>query len=77
VLTLDPKAILLMFIPPLLFWTALSTSLHDLRRNLKIRWSKNAGQMTALARPAKYSVLRLPNRRPVNARRKPSPHLQC
>ena len=35
VLTLDPKTIFLIFIPPLLFWTALSTSLRDLKRNLR------------------------------------------
>jgi monovalent cation/hydrogen antiporter len=34
-LTLDPQAIFLIFIPPLLFWAALTTSLRDLKRNLR------------------------------------------
>ena len=34
-LTLDPATIFLIFIPPLLYWTSLSTSLRDLRRNLR------------------------------------------
>jgi monovalent cation/hydrogen antiporter len=34
-LTLDPKAIFLIFIPPLLYWASLTTSLRDLRRNLR------------------------------------------
>jgi monovalent cation/hydrogen antiporter len=34
-LALDPETIFLIFIPPLLFWTALSTSLRDLKRNLR------------------------------------------
>ncbi len=34
-LSLDPETIFLIFIPPLLFWTALSTSLRDLKRNLR------------------------------------------
>jgi Na+/H+ antiporter len=34
-LTLDPGTIFLIFIPPLLFWTATSTSLRDLKRNLR------------------------------------------
>jgi Na+/H+ antiporter len=33
--SLDPEAIFLIFIPPLLFWAAVSTSLRDLRRNLR------------------------------------------
>jgi Na+/H+ antiporter len=32
-LTLDPEAIFLIFIPPLLFWASLTTSLRDLKRN--------------------------------------------
>lgn len=35
-LTLNPETIFLIFIPPLLFWTAIQTSLRDLRRNLRI-----------------------------------------
>jgi CPA1 family monovalent cation:H+ antiporter len=34
-LALDPEAIFLIFIPPLLFWAALTTSLRDLKRNLR------------------------------------------
>jgi Na+/H+ antiporter len=34
-LTLDPETIFLIFIPPLLFWAALTTSLRDLMRNLR------------------------------------------
>ena len=34
-LSLDPETIFLIFIPPLLFWTSLSTSLRDLKRNLR------------------------------------------
>ncbi len=34
-LTLDPEAIFLIFIPPLLYWTALNTSWRELRRNLR------------------------------------------
>jgi monovalent cation/hydrogen antiporter len=34
-LKLDPQAIFLIFIPPLLFWTSLTTSLRDLKRNLR------------------------------------------
>ena len=34
-LTLDPEAIFLIFIPPLLFWASLTTSLRDLKRNLR------------------------------------------
>ena len=34
-LTLDPEAVFLIFIPPLLFWTSLQTSLRDLRRNFR------------------------------------------
>jgi CPA1 family monovalent cation:H+ antiporter len=34
-LTLDPETIFLIFIPPLLFWTAIQTSLRDLKRNLR------------------------------------------
>jgi monovalent cation/hydrogen antiporter len=34
-LTLDPETIFLIFIPPLLFWTAIRTSLRDLKRNLR------------------------------------------
>ena len=34
-LALDPDSIFLIFIPPLLFWTALTTSLRDLKRNLR------------------------------------------
>ena len=34
-LALDPKTIFLIFIPPLLFWTAIQTSLRDLKRNLR------------------------------------------
>jgi Na+/H+ antiporter len=34
-LTLAPDAIFLIFIPPLLFWAALTTSLRDLKRNLR------------------------------------------
>jgi Na+/H+ antiporter len=34
-LTLDPDAIFLIFIPPLLFWTSMTTSLRDLTRNLR------------------------------------------
>jgi len=34
-LTLDPETIFLIFIPPLLFWGALTTSLRDLKRNLR------------------------------------------
>jgi len=34
-LTLDPAAIFLIFIPPLLFWESLKTSLRDLKRNLR------------------------------------------
>jgi Na+/H+ antiporter len=34
-LTLDPQTIFLIFIPPLLFWAALTTSLRDLKRNLR------------------------------------------
>ena len=34
-LVLDPDTVFLVFIPPLLFWAALRTSLRDLRRNLR------------------------------------------
>lgn len=34
-LTLDPGAIFLIFIPPLLFWASLTTSLRDLKRNFR------------------------------------------
>ncbi len=34
-LTLDPQTIFLIFIPPLLFWASLTTSLRDLKRNLR------------------------------------------
>jgi CPA1 family monovalent cation:H+ antiporter len=34
-LTLDPETIFLIFIPPLLFWAAFTTSLRDLKRNLR------------------------------------------
>jgi CPA1 family monovalent cation:H+ antiporter len=34
-LRLDPQAVFLIFIPPLLFWTSLTTSLRDLKRNLR------------------------------------------
>ena len=34
-LVLDPQAIFLIFIPPLLFWASLTTSLRDLKRNLR------------------------------------------
>jgi CPA1 family monovalent cation:H+ antiporter len=34
-LALDPETIFLIFIPPLLFWAALTTSLRDLKRNLR------------------------------------------
>jgi len=34
-LVLDPEAIFLIFIPPLLFWSSLTTSLRDLKRNLR------------------------------------------
>jgi monovalent cation/hydrogen antiporter len=34
-LVLDPEAIFLIFIPPLLFWASLTTSLRDLKRNLR------------------------------------------
>jgi monovalent cation/hydrogen antiporter len=34
-LALDPETIFLVFIPPLLFWAALTTSLRDLKRNLR------------------------------------------
>src|SRR5271167_4443251 len=34
-LTLDPQAIFLIFIPPLLFWASLTTSWRDLKRNLR------------------------------------------
>ncbi len=34
-LALDPETIFLIFIPPLLFWASLTTSLRDLRRNLR------------------------------------------
>jgi monovalent cation/hydrogen antiporter len=34
-LALDPAAIFLIFIPPLLFWASLTTSLRDLKRNLR------------------------------------------
>jgi Na+/H+ antiporter len=32
-LNLDPQAVFLIFIPPLLFWASLTTSLRDLKRN--------------------------------------------
>jgi Na+/H+ antiporter len=34
-LALDPQAIFLIFIPPLLFWAAITSSLRDLKRNLR------------------------------------------
>jgi Na+/H+ antiporter len=34
-LVLDPGTIFLIFIPPLLFWASLATSLRDLKRNLR------------------------------------------
>jgi monovalent cation/hydrogen antiporter len=34
-LTLEPEAIFLIFIPPLLFWASLTTSLRDLKSNLR------------------------------------------
>jgi CPA1 family monovalent cation:H+ antiporter len=34
-LVLDPDTVFLIFIPPLLFWAAIKTSLRDLRRNLR------------------------------------------
>jgi monovalent cation/hydrogen antiporter len=34
-LTLDPETIFLVFIPPLLYWTSLTASLRDLKRNLR------------------------------------------
>jgi monovalent cation/hydrogen antiporter len=34
-LVLDPDTVFLIFIPPLLFWSSLRTSLRDLRRNLR------------------------------------------
>jgi Na+/H+ antiporter len=34
-LTLEPDTIFLIFIPPLLYWAALTSSLRDLRRNLR------------------------------------------
>jgi CPA1 family monovalent cation:H+ antiporter len=34
-LNLDPEAVFLIFIPPLLYWTALTTSWRELRRNLR------------------------------------------
>ena len=34
-LTLDPETVFLIFIPPLLFWAALTSSLRDLKRNLR------------------------------------------
>ena len=34
-LNLDPEAVFLIFIPPLLFWASLSTSLRDLKSNLR------------------------------------------
>lgn len=34
-LAIDPDTIFLIFIPPLLFWASLRTSLRDLRRNLR------------------------------------------
>jgi NhaP-type Na+/H+ or K+/H+ antiporter len=34
-LALDPAVIFLIFIPPLLFWASLTTSLRDLKRNLR------------------------------------------
>src|ERR1700735_5667660 len=34
-LTLDPATIFLIFIPPLLCWASLTTSLRDLKRNLR------------------------------------------
>lgn len=33
--TLDPDTVFLIFIPPLLFWASLTTSLRDLRRNIR------------------------------------------
>jgi CPA1 family monovalent cation:H+ antiporter len=34
-LVLDPQTIFLIFIPPLLFWASVTTSLRDLKRNLR------------------------------------------
>jgi CPA1 family monovalent cation:H+ antiporter len=34
-LSLDPETVFLIFIPPLLFWASLTTSLRDLRRNIR------------------------------------------
>jgi monovalent cation/hydrogen antiporter len=34
-LNLDPQTVFLVFIPPLLYWTAFTTSLRDLRQNLR------------------------------------------
>jgi len=34
-LVLDPQTIFLIFIPPLLFWASITTSLRDLKRNLR------------------------------------------
>jgi len=34
-LNLDPEAVFLVFIPPLLFWASLTTSLRDLKNNLR------------------------------------------
>jgi monovalent cation/hydrogen antiporter len=34
-LVLDPDTVFLIFIPPLLFWSSIRTSLRDLRRNLR------------------------------------------
>src|SRR5208337_1926502 len=34
-LALDPDTVFLIFIPPLLFWASVRTSLRDLRRNLR------------------------------------------
>ncbi len=34
-LNLDPETVFLVFIPPLLYWTSLNTSLRDLKRNLR------------------------------------------
>src|ERR1700733_13709294 len=44
-LALDPQTIFLIFIPPLLFWASLTTSLRDLKRNeatakLRPRWDR-------------------------------------
>src|SRR3984957_15826480 len=63
-LALDPAAIFLIFIPPLLFWASVTTSLRDMKRNLRsitmlAVWMVLA-TMTVVARTAHAMIPAMP-----------------